>query len=65
MAELLDDPTVTQQDMAEMSELWEDLCVKSVQKQERLDEALEVCVCGGGGWVGVFGWVGGCGCTRM
>ena len=44
VSEVLDDPTVTQQDMSEMNEVWGTVCEKSVQKQERLDEALEVCV---------------------
>ena len=43
VAEVLDDPTVTQQDLGEMNEMWEEVCVKSVQKQERLNEAQEVC----------------------
>ena len=43
VAEVLDDPTVTQQDLGEMNEMWEEVCVKSVQKQERLDKAQEVC----------------------
>lgn len=43
MAEVLDDPTVTQQDMREMNNMWDSVCQKSVQKQERLDEAMEVC----------------------
>ena len=42
VAEVLDDPTVTQEDMQEMNNLWSDVCGKSVQKQERIDEALEV-----------------------
>ena len=43
VVEVLDDPTVTQQDLGEMNEMWEEVCVKSVQKQERLNEAQEVC----------------------
>ena len=43
VAEVLDDPTVTQQDMREMNNMWDSVCQKSVQKQERLDEAMEVC----------------------
>ena len=43
VAEVLDDPTVTQQDLGEMNEMWEEVCVKSVQKHERLNEAQEVC----------------------
>ena len=43
VAEVLDDPTVTQQDLGEMNEMWEEVCVKSVQKQERLNKAQEVC----------------------
>ena len=43
VTEVLDDPAVTQQDLAEMNTMWEGVCVKSVQKQERLDEAQEVC----------------------
>ena len=43
VAEVLDDPTVTQQDMREMNNMWNSVCQKSVQKQERLDEAMEVC----------------------
>ena len=43
VAEVLDDPTVTQQDLREMNEMWEEVCVKSVQKQERLNKAQEVC----------------------
>ena len=42
VAEVLDDPTVTQQDLGEMNEMWEEVCVKSVQKQERLNKAQEV-----------------------
>ena len=45
VAEVLDDPSVTQQDMRDMNEMWENVCQKSVQKQERLDDALEVHVC--------------------
>ena len=43
VAEVLDDPTVTQQDLREMNDMWEEVCVKSVQKQERLNKAQEVC----------------------
>ena len=42
MAEVLDDPTVTKQDMSEMNTMWDGVCVKSVRKQERLDKAQEV-----------------------
>ena len=42
VAEVLDDPTVTQQDLGEVNEMWEEVCVKSVQKQERLNKAQEV-----------------------
>ena len=42
VAEVLVDPTVTQQDLGEMNEMWEEVCVKSVQKQERLNKAQEV-----------------------
>ena len=42
VSDVLDDPTVTQQDMAEMNLMWDGVCVKSVQKQERLDRAHEV-----------------------
>ena len=45
VSEILDDPTVTQHDMQEMNGLWENVCQRSVQKQERLDAALEVCTC--------------------
>ena len=42
VSEVLDDPVVTQHDLQEMNEMWDSVCQKSVQKQERLDEALEV-----------------------
>ena len=40
ISEVLDDPTVTQQDIQELNETWENICQLSVRKQERLDEAL-------------------------
>ena len=43
VAEVLDDPTVTQEDITEMSKMWDGVCVRSVQKQQRLDAAQEVC----------------------
>ena len=42
VSEVLDDPVVTQHDLQEMNEMWDSVCQKSVQKQERLDEAFEV-----------------------
>ena len=40
ISEVLDDPAVTQQDVQELNETWENICQLSVRKQERLDEAL-------------------------
>ena len=45
VSEVLDDPAVTQQDMAEMNQVWEGVCEKSVQKQERINEAHQVKIC--------------------
>ena len=45
VSEVLDDPAVTQQDMAEMNQVWEGVCEKSVQKQERLNKAHQVQIC--------------------
>ena len=40
ISEVLDEPAVTQQDLRELSEAWENICQLSVGRQERLDEAL-------------------------
>ena len=42
VSEVLDDPSVTQQDLAELNELWDSVCQQSVSKQERLDQAMVV-----------------------
>lgn len=42
VTEVLDDPAVTKRDLGEMGDMWEEVCVKSVRKQERLDKAQEV-----------------------
>ena len=41
VSEVLDDPAVTEQDMKELKEDWDNICQQSVKKQERLDEACE------------------------
>ena len=41
VSEVLDDPAVTEQDLQELNEAWENICQLSVKKQERLDEALK------------------------
>ena len=41
ISDVLDDPAVTQQDLQELNEAWENICQLSVRKQERLDEALK------------------------
>ena len=43
VAEVLDDLTATQQDLGEMNEMWKEVCVKLVQKRERLNEVQVVC----------------------
>ena len=45
ISDVLDDPTVTQQDLEELKEMWDRICRLSGQKQERLDAALEVSTC--------------------
>ena len=40
---ILDDPSVTKQELEEMNEMWDTICQKSTQKQERLDTAYQVC----------------------
>ena len=33
---------MTKRDLGEMGDMWEEVCVKSVRKQERLDKGQEV-----------------------
>lgn len=40
ISEVLDKPEVTEQDLQELNEAWENICQLSVGKQDRLDEAL-------------------------
>jgi len=41
-SEILDDPSVTEQDLQEMNKMWDTICQKSTEKQERLDAAYKV-----------------------
>lgn len=41
IAEVLDDPSVTQSDLSQLNEAWENVCQSAVAKQERLDEAYQ------------------------
>ncbi len=41
IAEVLDDPSVTQSDLSELNEAWESVCQSAIAKQERLDEAYQ------------------------
>jgi len=40
ISEVLDEPSVTQQDLKELNENWDSVCQRSVAKQERLEEAF-------------------------
>ncbi len=39
ISKVLDDPTVTEKDLKQLNDGWDDLCQESVSKQDRLDEA--------------------------
>ena len=41
ISDVLDDPTVTKQDLKELNEAWENTCQLSLKKQERMNEALK------------------------
>ena len=57
IAEVLDDPSVTQQDLKELNEAWESVCQRSVVKQERLEEAYKAAEAFEDEYGDLVGWI--------
>ena len=57
ISKVLDDPAVTQDDLKQLTESWEELCQQSVEKQDRLDAAHKEAVEFEKGFVDLIGWV--------
>ena len=57
IAEVLDDPTVTQQDLQELNESWNNVCQRSVAKQERLEDAYRAAESFEDGYGEIVQWI--------
>lgn len=54
---MLDDSTVTKEDLKQLNESWETLCQQSVDKQDRLDAAHKAAVKFERGFSGLVAWI--------
>ena len=57
VSKVLDNPAITKEDMAQLNHCWEDLCQQSVDKQDRLNEALRAAEEFEGGLSDLLGWI--------
>ena len=55
--EILDEPTITKEDMDKLNCAWEELCQQSVDKQDRLNEALTAAEKFEEGYSDIISWV--------
>ena len=45
LTEVLDTPSPTKEQLDELNEMWAEICNKSLQKQDRLQQAMKVSAC--------------------
>ena len=57
ISEILDDPTVTKDDLQQLNDSWDKLCQQSVDKQDRLEEAYRAADEFERGLNGLMSWI--------
>ena len=57
IGEILDDPTITKDDLDRLNAAWDDLCQQAVEKQDRLEEAHSQAERFEGGYNDLVSWV--------
>ncbi len=57
IAEVLDEPSVTQTDLSELNEAWGNVCQRSVVKQGRLEEAYRAAEAFEDGYENLVKWI--------